>query len=97
MPHTRTAKKRLRQNKKRRFRNRVFKSSLRTQMKHVGAAISEHVPLDEIREEYNLAAKKLDQAAAKGIIHKNQAARKKAQLAKAVHKHAQTASESSEE
>jgi small subunit ribosomal protein S20 len=83
MPHTSSAKKRLRQNTKRRMRNRAAKSSIKTQLKRFDAALDG--PVEKLREEYNLAAKKLDKAAAKRIIHPNLAARKKSQLARALH------------
>ena len=81
MPHTKSAKKRLRQNTQRRLRNRATKSALKTQIKKV-LATAQGGPLDDLRKEYNLAAKKLDRAAAKRVIHPNLAARKKSQLAR---------------
>ncbi len=90
MPHTRNAKKRLRQNKKRRAHNRAWKSSVKTQMKHVLSALedAEATP-EEIRGELNYAYQKIDQAAAKRIIHPNTAARRKSQLGKLVYAHQQ--------
>ena len=84
MPHTKSAKKRLRQNVKRRLHNRAIKKEIKTQIKKVLAAADEG-PVDQLRKEYNLAAKKLDHAAAKRVVHPNLAARKKSQLAKLVH------------
>ena len=81
MPHTKSAKKRLRQNEKRRLRNRSTKSAIKTQIKKVLAAAKGGSP-EELRTQLNLAAKKLDKAAAKRIIHPNLAARKKSQLAR---------------
>jgi small subunit ribosomal protein S20 len=81
MPHTSSAKKRLRQTEKRRLRNRAVKRTVKTHVKRVAAA-AEGGTVEQLREEYNLAAKKLDQAAAKRVIHPNLAARKKSQLAK---------------
>ena len=83
MPHTKSAKKRLRQNEKRRLHNRAIKRELKTQVKRVVEAADG--PLDQLRKEYNLAAKKLDHAAAKRVVHPNLAARKKSQLARLVH------------
>jgi small subunit ribosomal protein S20 len=77
MPHTRSAKKNLRKNRKRRLHNRVVKADIKLQIKHVLAAKD-----DELEKEVRAAAKRLDKAAAKGIIHSNTAARKKSQLAK---------------
>src|SRR5258707_10277074 len=80
MPHTSSAKKRLRQTQKRRLLNRSVKKAIKTQLKRFEAA--EKGPVEELRKEYNLAAKKLDKAAAKRVVHPNLAARKKSQLAR---------------
>jgi small subunit ribosomal protein S20 len=85
MPHLKSAKKRLRQNEKRRLRNRAIKSAIKTQIKKLQAAAKADTPVEELRKEYNLAAMKLDKAAAKRVVHPNLAARKKSQLAKLVH------------
>jgi small subunit ribosomal protein S20 len=81
MPHTKSAKKRLRQNEKRRLRNRAMKSTIKTQIKQV-LATAQGGTVEELQKQYNVAAKKLDHAAAKRIIHPNLAARKKSQLAR---------------
>jgi small subunit ribosomal protein S20 len=81
MPHTKSAKKRLRQNEKRRLANRSAKSTIKTQIKKV-LATAQGGTLEDLQKQYNLAAKKLDRAAAKRIIHPNLAARKKSQLAR---------------
>jgi small subunit ribosomal protein S20 len=90
MPHTRGASKRLRQNAKRRLQNRATKKAIKTQVKTVLDAASGSV--DALREQFRLAVKKLDKAAAKRIIHPNMAARKKSQLAKVLNKKTQTPS-----
>jgi small subunit ribosomal protein S20 len=82
MPHTSSAKKHQRQSEKRRLHNRAVKKAIKTQIKRfedTGETV------EELRKQYNLAAKKLDKAAAKRIIHPNLAARKKSQLARALH------------
>src|ERR1700732_3813807 len=84
MPHTRSAKKQLRKNEKRRLRKRATVKALKTQLKR-GAAASASGTLEDLRKQYDLAAKKLDKAAAKRVIHPNLAARKKSQLAKLLH------------
>jgi small subunit ribosomal protein S20 len=84
MPHTRSAKKRLRQYEKRRMRNRATKAAIKTQLKTV-LAVAKQGTLDQLRQEFNLAAKKLDKAAARRVVHPNLAARKKSQLARLVH------------
>lgn len=79
MPNTTSAKKRLRQNVVRRSRNRAAKSALHTQCKKVLAAV-ESGNAEQAETELRLAAKKLDQAAAKHTIHRNAAARTKSRL-----------------
>jgi small subunit ribosomal protein S20 len=82
MPHTRSAKKNMRKTEKRRLANRAAKKAVKTQIKRFEAALDG--PADSLTKEFNLAAKKLDKAAAKRVIHPNNAARKKSQLARAV-------------
>jgi small subunit ribosomal protein S20 len=73
--------KRNRQNEKRRLRNRVYRGSARTFIRKANAAI-ESGNLDEARAAVLRAQKALDKAAEKGIIHKNNAARRKSRLMK---------------
>ncbi len=82
MPHTRSAKKNLRKAEKRRIANRAAKKSIKKQIKVFQDAVAG--PLEDLKKQYDLTAKRLDQAAAKRIIHPNMAARKKSQLARAV-------------
>ena len=86
MAHTKSAEKRLRQSEKRRLHNRAIKKVVKTQLKKFAAAASG--PIEQLRKEYDIAAKKLDKAAAKRIIHPNLAARKKSQMARLVHQKA---------
>lgn len=83
MPHTRSAKKSLRKTQQRRLHNRAIKKTIKEQIKKVVAAATG--PMEQLRAEFNLAAKKLDKAAAKRVVHPNLAARKKSQLARLVH------------
>lgn len=71
--------KRNRQNKKRRELNRVFRGSARTALRKARMAI-ENGEVEIAREKTMIAVKALDKAAAKGIIHKNKAARQKSHL-----------------
>lgn len=71
--------KRNRQNKKRRERNRVVRGSARTALRNARTAI-ESGNVEEARAATQLATRALDKAAAKGIIHKNKAARQKSRL-----------------
>jgi small subunit ribosomal protein S20 len=82
MPHTSSAKKHQRQSEKRRLRNRAVVKAIKTQLKRFEEAIEG--PVEKLREEYNLAAKKLDKAAAKQVIHVNLASRKKSQMGRAL-------------
>ncbi len=84
MPHTRSAKKNLRKAEKNRLRNRVAKRSLKTYIKRFQAALEG--PAEAAQAEFNLVSKKIDQTAAKGVIHKNKAARQKSQLAQMLNK-----------
>jgi small subunit ribosomal protein S20 len=79
MPNTKSAAKRLRQSTGRRLRNRSTKRTVRTQVSKVDAAMEAGKP-EEAQAEFRVAVKKLDQAAAKRVIHKNAAARSKSRL-----------------
>jgi small subunit ribosomal protein S20 len=79
MPNTASAKKALRQSTKRRLHNRAQRSALRTVIKKCRAAVQSG-DSTAAAEALRLAAKKLDQSAAKGLIHKNAAARTKSRL-----------------
>ena len=69
--------KRNRQNETRRARNKAVRSELKTREKAVFAAAAAGEPTDEL---LRLAQKRLDVAASKGVIHKNEAARRKSRL-----------------
>ena len=73
--------KRNRQNEKRRLRNKAVRSEMRSRTK--GAASAVESGADDAAEKLRLALKSIDKAAQKGVIHKNQAARRKSRLVKA--------------
>ena len=75
--------KRIKTNEKARLRNQSVKSELKTYVRRVREAIDAG---DKAAAEEHLrkAARKLDKAASKGVIHKNQAANRKSKLAKRV-------------
>lgn len=75
--------KRIRTNEKSRIANMAFKSSLKTSMKAVYAAV-EAKDTEAANSALSFAYKKLDKAQAKGIVHKNYVARHKSKLATAV-------------
>jgi len=79
MPNSRSAKKRLRQSLDRRTRNRAVKSSLKTQIRKVREAVAAG-DVATSDTELRVTSKKLDQAAAKGVIHSNTASRLKSRL-----------------
>jgi len=81
LANLKSAIKRNRQNKKRRLHNRVFRGSARVQVKKARSAMEEGNKESAV-EEVRQAVKRLDRAAAKGIIHKNNAARRKSRLMK---------------
>ena len=76
-------KKNQRKTEKRRLHNRAVKKAVKTQIKRFEAALDG--PAEELRTQFNLACKRLDKAAAKNVVHANLAARKKSQLARALH------------
>jgi small subunit ribosomal protein S20 len=72
--------KRNRQNERRRLRNKSVRSELHTREKNAVAAVA--AGAEESEAALRVAVKKLDKAAAKGVIHKNQAANRKSRLMK---------------
>ena len=66
------------QNEKRRVRNKATRSELKTRVKVALGSVGTENEAEATR----LAIKKIDKAAAKGVIHKNAAARKKSRLVK---------------
>ena len=75
--------KRNRQNVKRRLRNRAVRSELNTRTKAALTA-AEHDDEQAASQALSDAMKRIDKAAAKGVIHKNTAARRKSRLARDV-------------
>jgi len=76
--------KRNRQNERRRQRNKAVRSELKTRIKSADAAAT--TAAGDTADQIHRAVKALDTAAAKGIIHKNQAANRKSKLMKRVAK-----------
>lgn len=79
MANIRSAIKRNRQNEKRRLRNRVFRGRARTYVKQARGAISSG-NVEEARTATHLAVSALDKAAEKGVLHKNNASRRKGKI-----------------
>ena len=80
MPNIKSAKKRVKVSATKTLINKAANSELKTTLKKANAAIANNDA--NKAEAVRVAVKKLDQAVAKGILHKNAAARKKSQLAK---------------
>lgn len=72
--------KRNRQNTKRRLRNRNIRGTARTSLNQARTAMANNAP--ESKEAVMKAISEIDQAASKGVIHKNNAARLKSRLMK---------------
>jgi small subunit ribosomal protein S20 len=79
LANIKSAIKRNKQNEKRRLRNRYFRGRARVFIRDARAAI-ETENVDDARAEVQKAISALDKAAEKGVIHKNNAARRKSRL-----------------
>lgn len=79
MANTASAIKRVRQERKRRLRNRMVKSRMRTYIRAAQRSIAEGEAAEN-PETIRLAISEIDKAAQKGVIHPNQAARRKSRL-----------------
>ena len=79
MPTYSSAEKRQRQNEKRRLRNKIHRGKMRTLIKRIEKAIEDQNK-DEAEKLLKETIPIIDKTAAKGIIHKNNAARKKSRL-----------------
>ena len=72
--------KRNRQNERRRMRNKVARSELKTRVKRATEGLE--AGDDDAAERVRAAQKRLGKAAGKGVVHKNQAARRTSRLMK---------------
>ncbi len=79
MPNIKSAKKRVEVSKVNAARNKAFRSDLKTAIKKADAAIAANAP--EAGEAVKAAVVKIDRAARKGLLNKNNAAHKKSALA----------------
>lgn len=79
MPNIKSAKKRVLVNKTKAAQNKAAKSALKTDIKKFEAAVAEG-NRSEADVAYKVAVKAVDKAAAKGLLHKNNAAHKKSAL-----------------
>ncbi len=79
MPNIKSAKKRVKVTAVKSANNKAINSELKTKLKKANAAIETG---ENTAEAVRVAVKRIDQACAKGILHKNTAARKKSALVK---------------
>ncbi len=83
MPHTKSAKKRLRQSEERRVRNKTRTTEIKTLGKQILRAVHDGQP-DEAKKLYARYTKHLDRAASMHVIHANAAARSKSRMARVI-------------
>ena len=81
MPNIKSAKKRVKVIETKTLQNKMFKTQMKTDIKKYEAAVAAG-DAELAQATYKAATKKIDKAAARGIIHKNAAARKKSQFTK---------------
>jgi small subunit ribosomal protein S20 len=84
MANIKSQKKRILTNAKRQEKNKAVRSALKTRVKHADRAALGGA--EDTADQVRRAVKALDKAAAKGIIHKNQAANRKSKLMKRIAK-----------
>lgn len=82
MPNIKSMKKDVRRNAKRRARNQSLRSALKTYVKKLRLVAQTGTP-EEVAAAERLVQKWMDKAAQRGVIHKNQAARRKSRAIKA--------------
>jgi small subunit ribosomal protein S20 len=80
--NTSSARKRIKQNEKRRLRNRALRSAIRSAVKTARASVAGKAP--KATEDVHAAIRELDRAVSRGVIHRNTAARKKSSLARSL-------------
>lgn len=80
MPNLRSAKKRMRIEEKRRARNKAVKSTVRTQITKARESIASTPAEPQTEEAVRQAISALDRAVTKGVLHRNNAARRKSRL-----------------
>lgn len=81
MPNKASAKKRMRQNEKRRMKNRIEKRTVKTYIKNVLSLLqAKEIDESALKEAVSKAFAKIDKAWKHGVFHKNKAARLKSRL-----------------
>ena len=84
MPNIKSAKKRVKVIATKTERNKAMNSALKTEIKKANAAIASNA--DNKAEQVKVAIKAIDKAQSKGLLHKNNAARKKSALSTQLNK-----------
>lgn len=79
MPNIKSAKKRVLINQSKQMENKAARSALKTQLKKFDAVVAEG-NRSEADSAYQAAVKAVDKAAARGLVHKNNAAHKKSSM-----------------
>jgi len=83
MPNIKSQIKRMRKSEDQRIRNKSIMSALKTEIKKFEAARAAG-DADSAGEQFKIAARSLDKAASKGVIHKNKAANKKSRMSRSL-------------
>jgi small subunit ribosomal protein S20 len=83
MPHSLSAQKRVRQNEAARARNRWRLRTMRDAVKEFQDKLA-HGSAEDATTAFRAVSKVVDKTAAKGVIHKNQAARRKSRMSAAL-------------
>jgi len=83
MPNIKSQEKRNRQNIKRRIKNRLLKTRIKTDQKRLAEVVNSK-NIEEAEKNFNILSKHLDKAVKKGAVHKNFSANKKSKAAKLV-------------
>jgi small subunit ribosomal protein S20 len=84
LANTKSAEKRIRSNERKRIRNQMYRSRVKTMVRKAEQLIFGDEPSEDA---VRVAISTLDKAAGKGIIHKNNAARRKSRLMKKLNSH----------
>lgn len=82
MANIKSALKRIRSSEKRRIQNRMIRTRTRTAVKKARLAIAQDAAAPATEEAIRRAMSELDRAVIKGILHRNNAARRKSRLAR---------------
>lgn len=85
MAASRSARKRIRQNRRRNLYNRMIKSTIKTYLKRFKAAVAAK-NIEQAKQEFVEAVRRLDRAGTKRILHPNAVARRKSKLAQELNK-----------